>query len=38
MMKLPNADKAIISSEKLRDYILSPIHPIGRFKAAFLKS
>ena len=37
MMKLPNADKAIISSEKLRDYILSPIYPIGRFKAAFFK-
>ena len=37
MMKLPNADKAIISSEKLRDYILSPIHSIGRFKAAFFK-
>ena len=26
-----------INSEKLRDYILSPIHPIGRFKAAFFK-
>jgi len=36
-MKLPNADKAIISPEKLRDYILSPIHPIGRFKATFFK-
>ena len=32
-MKLPHADGAIISAEKLRDYILSPVHPIGRFEA-----
>ena len=36
-MKLPNADKAIIAPEKLRDYILSLVHPIGRFKAAFFR-
>ena len=36
-MKLPNIDKAIISSEKLRDYLLSPSHPIGRFKSAFFR-
>jgi hypothetical protein len=34
-MKLP-ADEAIIPSEKLRDYILSPTHPDGRGKATFL--
>lgn len=34
-MKLPNAEKAIISPEKLRDYVLSLSHPIGRFKAVF---
>lgn len=37
-MRLPSADRAIIPSEKLRDYLLSPEHPIGRFKAAFFVS
>ena len=37
-MKLPNADKAIIPREKLRDYLLSQSHPVGRFKAAFFHS
>lgn len=35
MARLPNADKAIIDSEKIRGYVLSPTHPVGRFKAAF---
>lgn len=34
-MRIPNADKAIVSPEKLRDYLLSPHHPVGRFKAVF---
>ena len=34
-MKLPNADRAIIDPAKLRDYLLSPAHPVGRFKAQF---
>jgi hypothetical protein len=34
-MKLPGQD-AIIPPEKLRDYILSPSHPDGRGKAAYL--
>ncbi len=34
-MRLPHSDKAIVPIEKLRDYLLSPRHPIGRFKAAF---
>ena len=34
-MRLPNADQATIASDKLRDYLLSPEHPVGRFKAAF---
>lgn len=34
-MKLP-ADSAVISPEKLRDYILSPTHPDGRGKAGYL--
>ena len=30
-----SADLAVIPAEKLRDYLLSPTHPVGRFKAAF---
>ena len=37
MTGLPNAEKAIIEENKLRDYILSPTHPVGRFKAAFFQ-
>jgi len=32
---LPNADLATIEPAKLRDYLLSAAHPIGRFKARF---
>ena len=32
-MKLPNAESAIVEDDKVRDYLLSPDHPIGRFKA-----
>jgi hypothetical protein len=32
---LPNADRAEIDPEKLRGYLLSFTHPIGRFKARF---
>ena len=32
-MLLPNADDAVIDSAKLRDYLLSTEHPLGRFKA-----
>lgn len=34
-MRLPHAEEAVIEERKLRDYLLSPTHPIGRFKAAF---
>lgn len=34
-MKLPNADRAVISESKLRDYLRSRDHPVGRFKAQF---
>ena len=37
-MKLPNADLAEVPREKIVDYLLSPIHPIGRFKAAFFRA
>jgi len=35
---LPNADDAVIDSAKLRDYLLSTEHPLGRFKARFFKA
>ena len=34
-MKLPGAERAVIDSAKIRDYLLSPTHPVGRFKALF---
>ena len=34
-MRIPNADRAFIDSAKLRDYLLSRSHPVGRFKATF---
>lgn len=34
-MRLPNGEIAIIPAEKLRDYLLSRTHPVGRFKAEF---
>ena len=37
-MKLPNADSALIPVEKLRDYLLSRFHPVGRSKARFFFS
>jgi len=37
LARLPNAEKAIIEAEKLRGYILSSTHPVGRFKAAFFR-
>jgi hypothetical protein len=35
---LLNAHAAIISTDKLRDYLLSSTHPIGRYKSAFFRS
>lgn len=32
-MKLPNAERAVVEIEKLRDYCLSTSHPRGRHKA-----
>jgi hypothetical protein len=37
LAKLPNAEKALIQSEKIEGYILSSAHPVGRFKAAFFR-
>jgi hypothetical protein len=32
-MNLPFADQAVVSAEKVRDYLLSHSHPTGRHKA-----
>ena len=32
-VKLPFAERAIVDASKVRDYLLSPEHPVGRFKA-----
>ena len=37
-MALPNAELAAVEAEKVRDYLLSSMHPIGRFKAAVFAS
>lgn len=37
-MKLPNPDKAVISSEKLEGYALNPNHSEGRHKAVVFRS
>ena len=37
-MKLPNAEQALIEPEKVRDYLLSASHPVGRFKSAYLQA
>lgn len=37
-MRLPNADRAIIPPEKLRDYSLSTGHSVGGPKAHFFQS
>ena len=34
-MKVPDWEKAEIDPAKIRDYLLSPTHPVGRFKAPF---
>ena len=37
-MGLPNADRAVVEDAKVRDYLLSPTHPVGRFKSVFFVS
>jgi hypothetical protein len=37
-VKLPNAELAVIDGAKVRDYLLSESHPVGRFKAEFFRS
>jgi hypothetical protein len=37
-MVLPGAEQAVVDASKVRDYLLSHEHPIGRFKAVFFES
>ena len=37
-MKLPAAERAVIAPAKIRDYLLSTSHPVGRFKSPFFAS
>lgn len=32
-MRIPNGDRAIVDEAKVRNYLLSPEHPVGRYKA-----
>ncbi|MCC6227424.1 MAG: hypothetical protein IT195_13610 [Microthrixaceae bacterium] len=38
LMPFPDADNAIITQEKLLDYLLNPAHPVGGPKAAWFAS
>jgi hypothetical protein len=37
-MRIPGADRAVVEDAKIRDYLLSPEHPVGGPKARFFKS
>ena len=37
-MHLPGADRAVVEPTKVRDYLLSREHPVGRFKARVFAS
>ena len=37
-MKLPAAERSVIAPAKVREYLLSNSHPVGRFKAPFFAS
>jgi hypothetical protein len=37
-VKLPHHDGVEIDIRKIRDYLLSPVHPVGRFKARVFKA
>ena len=37
-MKVPGAELAVVDPAKVRDYLLSSEHPVGRFKANFFGS
>lgn len=36
--RLPDPARSLVPPEKVRDYLLSPTHPVGRYKAGFFRS
>ena len=34
-MKIQNIDRAVVSPDKIKNYLLSLSHPVGRFKAIY---
>ena len=38
IVKLPGAEHAIVDEAKIREYLLSSSHPVGRFKSTFFFS
>lgn len=38
MMRLPNAEKAVVPASKIVNYLLSPTHRAGKSKAAFFSA
>jgi hypothetical protein len=36
-MKVPNPDEAFVAEDKIANHLLSPEHPVGRFKAGFFE-
>lgn len=37
-MKVPNWEQAVVDKKKLQEYLLSPTHPVGRFKARYFST
>lgn len=37
-MRLPNAERVVVDDAKVRDYLLSAAHPVGRFKSVFFSA
>ena len=37
-MRLPKSHKAVVQIEKLRNYSLNPIHPVGKHKARVFRA
>jgi hypothetical protein len=35
-MPIPNADRAVVPTEKVTEYLLNPLHPVGGPKARWL--
>lgn len=38
VVKLPGGDEAVVDAAKVCDYLLSPMHPVGRWKSHFFRS